>query len=54
MILGITIIICFTLIIITALIVVDPEEFSFLRSKNKKGSEKTFHVKFKKNTKKED
>lgn len=53
MILGITIVICFTLIIITALMVVKPNEFSFLRNKKKKGSEKTFHVKFK-NNKKED
>lgn len=54
MILGITIIICFTLIIITALIVVKPNEFNFLRHKKKKDSEKIFQVKFKKNNKKED
>ena len=49
MILGITIIVCITLIILTAIIVVKPNEFSIERSsKNKK-----FNVKMK-NNKKED
>ena len=52
MILGMTSIICFTIIIVVALFIVNPDEFSIFRNKKKKDSEKTFHIKFQKKNKK--